>query len=145
MADITLSEATGFGMATVLGDADCAVPGVTLLHTAPGVWLAYAAEGGPNWADALAARLAGRAHVVDQSGAYGLFVLEGAEGWRLLQKGLPVDLDPAIFSPGGVVVGVIAHIGVVLHHAAPGRLHLFTYRSFVGSLRHWLEMAHAGL
>jgi heterotetrameric sarcosine oxidase gamma subunit len=151
VADITLSEATGFGMATVLplGEADCAVPGVTLLHTAPGVWLAHAAQAGPDWADWLATSLAGRAHVVDQSGAYGLFVVEGMDGRRLLQKGLPVDLDPAVLSPGGVVVGAMAHIGVVLHHAgqsgASARFHLFTYRSFMGSLRHWLETARAGL
>jgi methylglutamate dehydrogenase subunit D len=143
VADIAIMEETGFGLATILpvkGALGPAMPeGVAMLGIGPDAWLGFAPTGGPGWAQDLAARLSGQAYVVDQSGGYRLFVLTGADAGRLLQKGLPVDLDPSVFPPGAVIVSAIAHIGATLRHVEPGLYHLFVPRSMGGSLLHWLE------
>lgn len=165
MADIAVTELAGFGLASVLprkgvqSDAISAALGFAVLPgpvesrgsnlalwgTGPGQWLAHTTDAVPDWADALGDRLAGLATVVDQSGAYAVLQVAGADACRLLQKGLAVDLSPAAFAPGAVLVSVIAHIGVILHHAAPGSYHVLVFRSFSGSFRDWLQASIAAL
>lgn len=149
MADIAIIERTGFGLATVLlahgAEGPVQASDLTLLPTGRGVWLAYAPDAAPDRADGLALRLEGRAHVVDQSAAYVLFAVSGADACRLLQKGMSVDLDPLVWPPGAVVVSAIAHIGVIAHRIDLYHIHLFTARSSAASLRHWLGAACAAL
>lgn len=154
MADITIIEQTGFGLANILPargvDAariEAALEGeaLALLATGPGQWLAHADAAGPDWADGLDARLSGLAGVVDQSSGYVIFALSGADARRLLQKGLPVDLSPSSFPIGAVVVSAIAHIGVIAHHRAANTFHLAIFRSFAESFRHWLDASAAAL
>lgn len=143
MAEIAIMEETGFGLATILPMRGVSAPdrpgGVAVMRIGPDVWLGFAPTGGPGWARDLAAHLSGQAWVVDQSGGYRLFALTGPDAARLLQKGLPVDLDPAAFPPGAVIVSAIAHIGVTLRHVEPGLYHVFAPRSMGASLLHWLE------
>ncbi len=165
MADISITRPTGFGLASVLSrrgvatDALSAALGfavaagpmasrganMTLWGTGPNQWLAHAPVAAPDWAEALGETLTGLAGVVDQSGAYGLFTLAGAAARPLLQKGLPVDLAPTVFTPGTVAVSAIAHIGVTVHCAAPDTYDLAVFRSFSASFREWLDTAIASL
>jgi sarcosine oxidase subunit gamma len=146
VADIALSERVDFGLASILPHAGIgaeALGAVTLWPVAPGQWLAHADAAAPDWADTLGERLADVAVVVDQSSAYVLWHIAGADAQRLLQKGLPVDL--ANLAPGAVIVGAIAHIGVIVHCLAPDRFHLAVFRSFALSFRDWLQASIAAL
>ncbi|HZU63920.1 MAG TPA: sarcosine oxidase subunit gamma family protein [Novosphingobium sp.] len=142
MAEAGVEEITGFALAMVLGgDGGEGVGGAAWLPLGPGRALAFA----PSGSAGLAALAGPEAIVVDQSSAWRLFALSGAGGWRVLQAGIPVDLSPAAFAPGAVVASLIGHIGIIAHHAAPGRYHLFVARSLADSLRHWLEATAASL
>jgi len=147
VAEITIIAADGFGLATIvpiapLPQVAAALSGMaSLLAIGPQQVPAHADCGGPDWAEAVGTRLAGLAHVVDQSSAYALFALAGPGAWRLLQKGLPVDLSPEHFPVGGVVVSAIAQIGVIARHRAPDRFDLLVARSLAGHFRHWLDTA----
>ena len=66
-----------------------------------------------------------------------------ADAQRLLQKGLPVDL--AVLAPGAIVVGMIAHLGVIVQCAAPASYKLAVFRSFTNAMRHWLDASIAAL
>jgi len=163
VADISVSERAAFGLASVLPrrgvgpDALNAALGfavvsgpvasqgeaIVLLGTGPGQWLAYGDAAPPNWAEVLGETLAGVAAVVDQSSAYTVLQIAGADARRLLQKGLPVDL--ATFVPGAVAVSAIAHLGVILYYADPDCFHVFVFRSFTGSFREWLDASIAAL
>jgi sarcosine oxidase subunit gamma len=165
VADIWTNDLTGFGLASVMlrqgAGADAlgaalgfAVPAgpmaggdgaLVLWGTGPGHWLAYSDATGPDWADGLGDHLAGMAAVVDQSGAYVLIELGGADARAVLQSGLPVDLMAPGLAPGAVWVSAIAHIGVIVHWAAPDRYHLAVFRSFATSFREWLDHAIAAL
>jgi len=118
---------------------------MALLGTGPNQWLAYTEAASPEWAEALGDRLAATAAVVDQSGAYTMLQITGADARRCLQKGLSVDLSPSACPPGTVVVSTIAHIGVIVHHAAPDRFHCFIFRSYTTSFREWLDTTIAAL
>lgn len=143
MADIALIEQTGFGLASVIAHGAAVFDTAGLWPVAPGQWLAHAEAASPDWAERLGDDLAGRATVIDQSSAYVLWQVTGADAQRLLQKGLPVDL--ATLTPGAVVVSAIAHIGVIVECAAPDRYHLAVFRSFAHSFRDWLQAGIAAL
>ena len=143
MADITLTELADFGLASVVARHGGIPDAGTLWAVAPGQWLAFAASAAPDWAETLGERLVGVADVVDQSSAYVLWQVSGADAQSLLQKGLPVDL--AALTPGATAVSAIAHIGVIVHCPAPGTYHLASFRSFALSLRDWLDASIAAL
>ena len=152
MADITFQELTGFGLATVLPHrgkeaetATLAGSGLTLWATGPGQSLAFAPHAEPAWGEALEERLAPTAHVIDQSSGYSIFALSGCDAARMLQKGLPIDLSDHRFPVDHVAVSVIAHIGVIVHRAAPDLFHVATFRSFADSFHHWLDLTAATL
>lgn len=151
MADITLSEHTGFGLATLVPLVPLAALAEALkgramvLPTSPQQALAYADAVAPDWVESLQTYLAGLAHVVDQSSAYSLLVLSGRDALRLLQKGMPVDLSPASFPEGATVASAIAHVSVVAHHDGPDQFALLIPHSFSQSLRHWLDTTLAAI
>lgn len=150
MADLTIQTLPVQGFATVIAGEGLSeaeglpATGATLLPTGPGQFLAVLPEG-PLAVPALAADLAGQADVIDQSGSYLGCALQGADAWRALQKGAPVDLDPAVFAVGSVAVTVIAHIGAVIHRTGPQAYHVLVFRSFAGSFQHWLALTQASL
>lgn len=147
MADIRITEWTGHGLASVVLRKGAPtlpdLPGATLWPTAPGQWLAHAPDAAPDWADGLAAAAGSAAAVTDQSGSYRLYAIEGADALAFLQKAVAVDLSPGAFPIGAVVVSVIAHIGVVLRHDAPGRITCAVFRSYAASFAEWAEHALA--
>ncbi len=145
MADIRMTQRAGQGLASVVLRRG-ALPdlgAVALWPTGPGQWLAHGADAAPDWADALAARAGPDVAVIDQSGAYRLFAIEGADAHAFLQKAMAVDLSPARFGEGAVVVSMIAHIGVIVRHDGPGRFTLAVFRSFADSFAGWFDHAVA--
>lgn len=115
---------------------------VTLLGIAPGAWLAHAARWTPAWETSLRNRLGGAASVSDQSSSYEVFRIRGSHARSLLQRGVAIDLDPALFRPGSVAVTAIAHIGVTLWQLddAP-TYHIACFRSHAASFEQWLASA----
>ena len=145
MADIRMSEIAGHGLASVVlrGSSLPDLGAVTLWPTGPGQWLAHADDAAPDWADALAVRAGEHAAVIDQSGAYRLFAIEGADAHAFLQKAMAVDLSAHAFPEGAVVVSMIAHIGVIARHDGPGRFTIAVFRSFADSFVEWFDHAVA--
>jgi sarcosine oxidase subunit gamma len=151
---VDVSARAGLGIATVLavghdldgwpiGPVRAETEGVTVLGISRRTWLAVG-DGGPGTAALLSQRMAGKAHVADQSGAYGLIDLSGPHADAVLAKGLNIDLDPSAFPADGVAVTTIAHIGVVLwRRTVGGGYHLATPRSSAVSFMHWLSASAA--
>jgi sarcosine oxidase subunit gamma len=151
---IQVAERMGCGVATVLaegpgpgawpdGPRRTNVDGITVLGISRRTWLAFG-EGGAGMARALGARLAGIAHVADQSGAYGVLELTGLNADAVLAKGLNVDLHSSAFPADGVSVTSVAHIDVVLcRRDEGGGYRLVTPRSSAGSFMHWLSASAA--
>ena len=167
MADpLQINEITGFGLVAVmarkgigaeevgrrLGLAAPATPSWTgdaalaLIGTGPGTWLARCDAPSPEWADGLAATLAGLASATDVSGSYRVFRINGPEATRLLRRGAFVDFAPPAFAPGSVAVTVIAHIGVIIRQIdATPSYELSVFRSLGESFHHWLTTTAATL
>lgn len=145
MADIRITELTGQGLASVVLRKGTLpdLGAVTLWPTGPGQWLAHAPDAAPDWAEALEALAGPDVAVIDQSGAYRLYAIEGADAHAFLQKALAVDLSAHAFPAGAVVVSQIAHIGVIVRHDAPGRFTCAVFRSFAGSFANWFDHALA--
>ncbi|MEI9851489.1 MAG: sarcosine oxidase subunit gamma family protein [Sphingomonas sp.] len=118
---------------------------LTLVGTGPGAWLALTEDPAPDWAQGLAARLAGIASVSDQSSGYAVLRLRGAAAAEVLARGPHIDLAPPAFAPGSAAVTAIGHIGVILwrEDAAPG-YEVAVFRSLADSFWRWLETAAAG-
>ena len=118
----------------------------TVLGTGPGSWLFLEENAAPQFAETLAASLAGLASVSDQSSAYVVQRLSGPGARTLLQRGIALDLHPDVFRTGSAATTVIAHIGVLLWQVDDGpSFDIATFRSFAGSFRHWLEQGVAAL
>lgn len=143
MADIAIAQADDFGLASVVAPGAVPLAVAAMWPVAPGQWLAFGETGSPAWADDLAGQLAGLATVIDQSSAYTLFRISGADARRLVQKGLPVDL--ATLAPGAVVVSAIAHVGVIVRVAAADSLQILVFRSYAATFRDWLAASVAAL
>lgn len=164
-AAVSVSEVRGLGLATVMarrgGEAALAQavkrswaidlldrPGWTqgesleLVGVAPATWLAIGRGAEAFWAARLGEALGGIASVSDQSGAYGVLRLAGPAARELLQSGLFIDLDEAVFAPGSAVVSAIDHMGIVLWRLeGEAGFELAAFRSQAESFAHWLEAA----
>jgi len=120
--------------------------GLSLIGIGAGTWLALREAADPFWSDGLRDRLAGLASVSDQSGAYVIFRITGAGARTLLQRGLAIDLHPAVFGPGAAAVSAIAHIGVVIWPVTEGGGYdVAIQRSYANCFAHWLDEGVAAL
>lgn len=117
-----------------------------LVGTGPGTWLALDETADAEWPTSLAQKLTGLAAVADQSGGYSIFRFSGPKARPLLQRGVAIDLDPAVFTPGSAATSVIAHIGVIFWQIDDEpSFDLAIFRSYEGSFHHWIETAAAAL
>ena len=133
---VIIAERVGLGLATVaarkgaplraavkasygvdLPDASAIAhgPNVSFVGYGPGQWLAVS-ETLVNEALArdLAQRLKGLASISDQSGGRTVLRLSGPRARDVLAKGLPIDLHPRSFAPGGAATSTISLMGVQL-------------------------------
>jgi sarcosine oxidase subunit gamma len=118
---------------------------LAFLGLGPGRWLATLDDGAASphgsyaWAKSLARDLAGHASVSDQTDGYAVLQIGGPKARALLAKGTTVDLHPRAFRAGDVAVTQIAHIGVMLWQLDDQPTYeIAAFRSFAGSLWHWL-------
>lgn len=151
-AGVSVAEARGLGIATILvrdraraaaalGLAAPEGPRVTgsgslaLIGLGPAQWLAVDAAAAPDFAAGLAARLTGAAYVSDQSSAFAVLHLNGPRATDLLSQGMFLDLDR--FAPGDAAATTLSHMSVLLWREGD-RFSLAAFRSYAGSLWHWL-------
>lgn len=114
---------------------------ITFIGTGPNVWLAVKSDANADWVSALGEDLAAHAAVSDQSSAYAILRLRGAEARELLQRGVSIDLHPNTFQPGAAAVTDIAHIGVILIASHNNGFDVAIFRSYAGSFWHWLSVS----
>ncbi|ANL37039.1 sarcosine oxidase subunit gamma family protein [Rhizobium phaseoli] len=89
---------------------------------------------------ALAAALAGKAFVMDQSHGRVRIGISGRSSRLLLSKGTAIDLDPAIFPEGSSAMTMVGHISVQIVRTGDDSFELTVLRSFAESL--WDELRH---
>ncbi|MBX4906783.1 MULTISPECIES: sarcosine oxidase subunit gamma family protein [Rhizobium] len=94
----------------------------------------------PAGLDALAAALAGKAFVMDQSHGRVRIGISGGSSRVLLSKGTAVDLDPAVFAEGSSAMTMMGHISVQIARTGDDSFELTVLRSFAESL--WDELNH---
>lgn len=119
-------------LTTILGDT-------VYIGTGPGSWLATSSTKATDFADNLATKLAGRASVSDQSGAYCVTRITGDRARHLLQRGVAINLHPDVFTTGCAATTVIAHIAVVIWQIDISPTYdIATFRTYSPDFRHWL-------
>jgi methylglutamate dehydrogenase subunit D len=116
---------------------------LTVLGTGPRTWLALR-QGGEPLAPELSRLLGENAAVTDQSDGYAVLRLSGPRIRATFEKGLAVDLHPRAFGTGDVAVTTCAHIGVIVWQTDEAPTYeLAVFRSYAGSLWHWLAESAA--
>lgn len=83
------------------------------------------------------------ASLFDQSSSYGVLELAGPGLFRLLEKGVQVDLAPEAFPVNAALTTAIAHLGVTLVRTGQDRVEVLVWRSMAGDFLHWLEASAA--
>lgn len=120
--------------------------GLSLIGSGAGSWIAHQPDAPPAWAQQVQERLHGIAAVSDQSGAYTIFRLSGADARTILQRGVAIDLHPDRFGHGAAIMATIAHIGIVAWVVDDrSTFDVAVYRSYAGSFEDWLVQAAAAL
>jgi sarcosine oxidase subunit gamma len=118
----------------------------TFLGVGPGHWLALQEARSSSFITTLCDRFGGVAWVVDQSGAYRVFKVDGPKSRALLQRGVPIDLHPDAFGPDAVASTSIAHMTVVLWRLEGlNAFAVAVFRSYEASFLHWIDQALAAL
>lgn len=117
-----------------------AVPGLTLVWSGPGRWLALCEEGGSDWSEALQTALEGVAGVVDLSDSRVVLRVEGPGAVAVLSRLLPIDLHPRAFGPQATALTVAAHIPVQVWRAGQG-FEIACPTSYAASFCRYLDMA----
>ena len=135
---------TAYGVALPTQPRRVTKGSVTFAGTGPDQWIA-SAEGAE--AQNFAARVRGRiglfAAVSDQSDARLVLRLSGPNVRDVLAKGVPLDLHPKVFKPGGVATTVVAYIGVQIDRLDEATFQLTAPRSMAGSFWSWLSASAA--
>jgi len=90
--------------------------------------------------DALAAALAGKAYVMDQSHGRVRIGVSGRSSRALLSKGTAVNLDPGVFPEGHSAMTMVGHLSVQIVRTGDDSFELTVLRSFAESL--WDELTH---
>lgn len=109
----------------------------------PGQWFLVSDEAAD--ISGIAARLAGIAHVVDQTHGRTRLRIRGLEVRRVLAKGTAVDLHRQAFAVGHATMTLIGHIGVNLARTGEDEFELLGLRGFAESLWHELKVMSAEL
>ncbi len=162
-AGVTITERVDVGLATVMarrGQATAlrdvvpsaygvalpdtsrhvAGPAAGFIGTGPEQWLAVS-ERLPNGelAEDLSAKLKGLASIADQSDGRAVIRIAGPRARDALAKGLPIDLDPSVFTPGSAATSVISLMGVTLWQVDDAPTYdVAVFRSIAGSFWKWL-------
>jgi methylglutamate dehydrogenase subunit D len=110
-----------------------------------GRWLSgTSAQTGASFEAMLRSELSGMASVINQTDGRCVFRIGGRGLREVLAKGLPIDLDPRVFSPGDTALALIGHINVHFWQVDNTPTYDFAVpRSFAASFCDWLFAAAA--
>jgi sarcosine oxidase subunit gamma len=133
-----------FGLDLVAHPRRVTTSNVALLGIGPAAWLAIQDPGDSGFATKLKAAVGDAASVADQTDAYVVHRLSGAQVREALAKGFPIDLHERAFAPGAVAVTAVAHLGAIIWRLDDGpagtpTFEIAVFRSLAGSFRRWLE------
>ena len=96
------------------------------------------------WMVAGAVALDGAA-VTDQSDAWAIVEVSGAEVEDVLARLVPVDLRASVFNKGHVAKTMLAHMSVTITRTGPQSFEIMTMRSMAKTMVHDLETAAGGV
>ena len=118
---------------------------LNFIWAGPGRWLAgTSAQTGASLEAMLRNELSGVASVINQTDGRCVFRIGGPSVREVLAKGVPIDLDPRVFSPGDTALTLVGHISVHLWQVDPTPTYDFAVpRSFAASFCEWLFAAAA--
>ena len=130
--EVSLAVGGAFGAPPPLEPLRAAVEGArAALWLGPDEWLLIAEDGGPELADALEAALVGFPHsLVDVSHRQCAIELAGPGAARLLNAGVPLDLDLEAFPIGMVARTQLLKAEITLWRRETERFRLEVARSF---------------
>lgn len=116
---------------------------LSITGAAPGQWLAVH-RGSPSGLDQLRAELVELAAVTDQGDGRVLMEVSGPRAREALAKGIPIDLDGAVFKVGDAAQTSASHIGlqIALIDDVP-TFEILSARSTAESLWSWLVASAA--
>lgn len=118
--------------------------GVLFVWSGPGRWLVQAARASTPDIETLLAPLAAHAAVCDLGDSRLVLDLAGPRVRAVLAKGLPLDLDPDVFTTGCSASSTINYIAVQLWQTGPEPVYrLAVPRSYGASFLDWLLGAAA--
>jgi sarcosine oxidase subunit gamma len=118
---------------------------LNFIWAGPGRWLAgTSAQTGASLEAMLRKELSGVASVINQTDGRCVFRIGGPSVREVLAEGVPIDLDPRVFSPGDTALTLVGHINVHLWQVDPTPTYDFAVpRSFAASFCEWLFAASA--
>jgi sarcosine oxidase subunit gamma len=90
------------------------------------------------------APMAGAA-VVDQSDAWAVLALEGAEAAAVLARLTPLDLRDAVFGPGQAARSLLGHMTCLFLRTGGTRFEMLVFRSMAGTAVHEITQAMRGV
>lgn len=97
------------------------------------------------WMVAGQASLEGLAAITDQSDAWAMVRIEGAEVEAVLARLVPVDLRESVFAENHVAKTMLGHLSVTITRVAPQAFEIMVMRSMAQTLVHDLEVAMRGV
>jgi methylglutamate dehydrogenase subunit D len=126
-----------YGLSPPRGPHRADAGGIAFLGVGPNRWLAVS-ESGAGFTEDLALALDGLASVIAQTDGLAVLRIAGPRARAAFAKGLPIDLDPAVFAVGDVASSILAHIAVTIWRTDEASYDIAVPRSFVGDFGRWL-------
>jgi methylglutamate dehydrogenase subunit D len=113
---------------------------LAFIWAGPGHWLAVTEGGdGSSFEELLRHDLSNLASISDQSDGRAVVQIAGARARDALAKGVPIDLNPRVFTAGDAAVTTLGHIGVHLWQLDEAPTYEFTvFRSYAVAFWRWL-------
>ena len=137
---LTRRVRAGFGLDLPTTSRRAAHGSLAFVWAGPGHWLAVTEGGdGSSFEKLLRHDLSNLASISDQSDAWAVVRIAGVRARDALAKGVPVDLNPRVFTAGDAAVTTVGHIGVHLWQLDEAPTYEFAvFRSYAAAFWRWL-------
>ena len=137
---LTRRVRTVFGLDLPPTSRRAALGSLAFVWVGPGHWLAVTEGGdGNSFEKLLRHDLSNLASITDQSDGRAVVRIAGIRARDALAKGVPVDLNPRVFTAGDAAVTTVGHIGVHLWQLDEAPTYEFAvFRSYAAAFWRWL-------
>ena len=137
---LTRRVRTVFGLDLPPTSRRAALGSLAFVWVGPGHWLAVTEGGdGNSFEKLLRHDLSNLASITDQSDGRAVVRIAGIRARDALAKGVPVDLNPRVFTAGDAAVTTVGHIGVHLWQLDGAPTYEFAvFRSYAAAFWRWL-------